>query len=69
MTYLSQTKLTYAEFGALIGRSRSEICRFALGKRSPTVEIALRIQKATDGLVKPEDFSVSAGGITEDEAA
>ncbi len=62
--YLSETKQTYREFGALLGQSAPNICRYALGKRLPPVGVAVAIQRITGGLVTPEDFVRAA-----DEAA
>ncbi|MDE8344654.1 MAG: hypothetical protein POH28_00560 [Acidocella sp.] len=56
ISYLKESKQTYAQFGVQIGRSASDICRFALGKRVPSLEIALAIEKATGGIVTPAEL-------------
>ena len=54
--HLSMTGQTYKQFGSLAGCSASEICRFANGTRTPTLEKAVAIERATGGLVTPADF-------------
>lgn len=54
--FLYQHDLTDAEFAALIGVSRSLISRYRGGSRIPGKAVMLRIYRATQGAVCPNDF-------------
>jgi DNA-binding transcriptional regulator YdaS (Cro superfamily) len=50
-TYLSRLDLSYAAFARLVGADRARIQRCATGKRSPGLQLALAIERETEGQV------------------
>ncbi len=54
--YLDQKRLKLREFAAMTGLTASTISRLAAGKQAPSLDVAERIHRATNGRVKPEDF-------------
>ncbi len=54
--YLSNSELSNAGFGELIGVTRMAVLRYRDGSRMPEPEIAAKIVKATDGAVTIEDM-------------
>lgn len=56
ITFLEERRMSYTDFGKLIGASPSGVRRYALGERYPKTEIMRRIVEATDGAVGPQDF-------------
>jgi transcriptional regulator with XRE-family HTH domain len=54
--YLRQNKIPLREMAAMLGRDASEVSRWATGRRVPPLEIALEIQRATNGAVEPQSF-------------
>lgn len=44
------------EFAAKLGCSTSKLSRISSGKINVTLEFALKIQRVTDGAVRPEDL-------------
>jgi transcriptional regulator with XRE-family HTH domain len=53
--YLKETKTTFAAFAKAIGVTPPAVHRY-LNDRVPRPEIMERIEKATHGLVQPNDF-------------
>lgn len=56
LEYLRRDGLTFEQFGARIGRDRTQIWRWAMGKRVPDLETAMAIAAATGGDVQPHDL-------------
>ena len=54
--YLSKSALSATEFAGLIGCEPSTITRLCRGERGPSLELALKIEAATNGSVTPKDF-------------
>lgn len=46
-----------AHFAPKVGMSRGGLLKLVYGERVPSLGQALKIKRATDGLVKPEDFA------------
>jgi transcriptional regulator with XRE-family HTH domain len=60
--YLAEKNLTYEQFGFLIGVGKSQVCRWAIGSRVPSLQMSLAIEAATAGQVTARDFvDVSIG--------
>jgi DNA-binding transcriptional regulator YdaS (Cro superfamily) len=59
--YLSEKNLTYAQFGSLIGAGKSQVCRWAVGSRVPSLQMSIAIESATNGLVTARDFVPDRG--------
>lgn len=55
-TYLSDNKIKAAEFARCVGASRSAVIRWKNGERFPNRKALVKIQSATKGKVKPDDF-------------
>lgn len=54
--YLTEAKITEAEFGRQVGLSQSQINRIRLGASYPSWEKIPAITKATKGRVRAADF-------------
>jgi hypothetical protein len=54
--YLAHHKIPLRKMAATLGRDVSEVWRWANGQRTPSLEIALKIQEATGGAVEPKSF-------------
>lgn len=63
-TYLSRQKLSHAAFGELIGVSQAAVTRYANGLRIPRRAEMARIEIATKGAVKPNDFFLAKPAST-----
>ncbi|WP_212113007.1 helix-turn-helix domain-containing protein [Bartonella queenslandensis] len=57
-SYLIRNKLSQAEFGRQVGVAQSTINRYLRGLRFPEPEIVLKIEKTTNGIVRPVDWYV-----------
>lgn len=54
--FLNQPNHTATALAAKLGCEVSTITRIAKGERGPSLDLALRIERATDGMVQPESF-------------
>lgn len=54
--YLRTTSQRASDLAAAVGCETSTITRFLRGERTPSLDIALRIQQATGGEVTPHDL-------------
>ena len=54
--WLSENEISDADFGAMIGRSRSAVSRLRREETQPDWETAASIRSATNGAVTPNDF-------------
>lgn len=54
--FISSTKISRRDFAAIIGVSEVSVTRYLQGSRIPSKDEMLRIAKATDGAVTPNDF-------------
>ena len=54
--WLSAAGLTLAEFAGRIGRSEATVSRIARGKNRPDWDTMNAITRATNGIVRPNDF-------------
>ena len=55
-SYLAANRLSYRDFGAKIGVDHSQVSRWISGRRFPSLQMALAIEKTTDGQVMPKDL-------------
>ena len=53
--YLQKKALTPFQFAARLGVNRSTVSRWLTGARAPSTEMAIEIERLTDGLVTVED--------------
>lgn len=60
--YLTKKNLTHAKFAEIIGVHRSSVVRFCKGSRKPDLDTIRKIDEATKGKVKAEDFYQAAVG-------
>jgi transcriptional regulator with XRE-family HTH domain len=56
LEFLRRERLTFEQFGAQIGRDRTQVWRWAMGKRTPDLETAMAIERETGGEVQAESF-------------
>lgn len=54
--YLETVGITAADFGRMIGASRSAVTRWVNGERSPDSKSMAAIVRVTQGRVTPNDF-------------
>lgn len=54
--YLARKGLSRSAFGAQIGVSHAAIVRYVNGSRRPSWEVMERIERITEGKVRPNDF-------------
>ncbi len=54
--YLRQHGITYRAFGETLGRDGAEVWRWAHGHRTPSLEMAARIENVTDEAVPAASF-------------
>lgn len=54
--YLRSSSITYRQFAAALGCDPAQVSRWVTGRRMPTMEMAARICRVTDGQVTPNDF-------------
>ena len=66
--YLKKTGSTARDFAALIGISQPFLSEINSGKKMPHIDLAYKIQKATDGAV-PCDYWPSHDGPRQQAAA
>jgi plasmid maintenance system antidote protein VapI len=62
--YLKKHNLSYAAFGRLTGAHRSQIHRCATDERGPGRDLALRIEKVTEGDVPVSSWSRRSRRVT-----
>ncbi len=55
--YLAEHSLTYTAFAVLVGADRQRVWRLAKGDRGPSVDLAIRIERATKGAVPIESWA------------
>ncbi len=58
--YLTKTRKTEADFGALIGLTQGQVNRLRRGKSMPSWETVETIRVVTRGKVKADDFRSAA---------
>ena len=51
-----KNRRTLEEFGQLIGKDKSTVCSYELGRRRPRYETLARIIVATEGEITAKDF-------------
>ena len=66
--YLEAKQLTDEQFGAMIGRDRSNVHRLRTGAAKPTFDVIQRVLEVTGGVVAPNDW-FDFSSITNDAAA
>jgi len=54
--YLTKHKITQIEFARALGVTQQAVCNWLSGARTPRPAQMLKILKATDGLITPNDF-------------
>lgn len=54
--YLEREKLSYDDFGALIGVTGTSVYRYAKGQRRPIAKLIPKIIQATNNAVTANDF-------------
>lgn len=54
--YLKRSRLTQEAFAASLGVSQATISRIILQQAKPSLALAVRIEAATGGAVRPSDF-------------
>ena len=57
--FMDAENLTDEQVAALTGRDRTTIGRIRRGKKSPSLELALKIERITGGVVKVEHLHVN----------
>jgi len=70
-TYLKAQSVTQANFAELVGVSQGYIAKLCAGSKQPSLEVAKRVEKATDGDVKVSswpEFSAVMVAISGDAA-
>ena len=55
--YLQKYNISYAEFGRLIGRTKTSVYLYASGKGSPTLKTLQKITQVTKGKVTQYAFN------------
>jgi predicted transcriptional regulator len=55
-TYMDQYKVSEGAIADAAGLSISGVRKLRYGERKPSLEVAMRIEAFTNGLVKPVDF-------------
>lgn len=63
-TFLTASKISDAEFGALIGKDRTTVNRIRNGKVRPTLEAAALIETHTGGAVRMQVWTDLVGVAT-----
>lgn len=59
--YLANSTMTDAEFGALVGVSQSQVSRIKNDASKPSLEVAVAIEKVTNGEVPAKSFVEKSG--------
>lgn len=54
--YLDRHKLSQNEFGRRIGAAGGTVSRWTTGRRRPTLELMMKIERATGGWVTAKEF-------------
>ena len=54
--WLDKHSVSQADFARYVGRSKATISRIVNGRRQPSLQTMMRITKATDNEVMPNDF-------------
>ncbi|MEG9524267.1 MAG: helix-turn-helix transcriptional regulator [Hyphomicrobiales bacterium] len=55
--YLRQHELTHTEFAAKIGATQAAVTRYVNGRRKPSLNKLLVIERVTEGAVQARDFA------------
>lgn len=63
--YLTQTKQTATALAGKVGCEVSTITRLAKGERSPSIDLAFRIERATSGIVTMADLALASSNPSE----
>ncbi len=58
--YMEMTGKKDAALAVEIGRERSTVTKLRLGTARPSFEVMLKLERITEGLVKPSDFGEAA---------
>jgi len=61
--YLSMKDMTDAQFSELLGKERSVVTKYRLGKVMPPLEVIAEIERATKGAVSFRDFLAPSSGV------
>lgn len=59
--FMDAENLSDEQVAALTGRDRTTIGRIRRGKKSPSLELALKIERISGGVVKVEHLHVHSG--------
>ena len=54
--FLTEASLNASDFATQLGCETSTVTRILRGERKPSLELALRIERVSEGKVKPNDF-------------
>lgn len=57
--YLREHRLTHAEFASRIGATQAAVTRYANGRRKPSLDKIITIERVTGGAVRAIDFATS----------
>lgn len=63
--YLSQPAHTATALAAKVGCEVSTITRLAKGERTPSIDLAFRIERATSGVVTMADLALASSNPSE----
>jgi len=55
--YLRQHELTHTEFAAMIGATQAAVTRYVNGRRKPSLDKLILIERVTAGAVRALDFA------------
>lgn len=66
--YLRTSEISDVDFAGLVGRDRSSVTKWRLGKMRPDWEALGKIREVTDGAVTPTDFLDAAADISAEAA-
>lgn len=56
-TYMDKNNLSYRKFAQQLGIDHTSLFKYATGERTPRLNVALKIEKATKGKVKCSDLA------------
>lgn len=54
--YLADARTTQAQLAGIVGVSKGYMSQLVSGPKTPSLEIAVKIEAATDGKVRPRDW-------------
>jgi predicted transcriptional regulator len=55
--YLSNKRIPQSDFANRIGVTQVAVSRYVTGLRTPSLDLILKIERATKGAVKPKDWA------------